>query len=56
MAISLYRGDLPADVSFGSIVAIDTETSALDSMRADLVGVSLSTGAGEACMTTNDDG
>lgn len=31
------------------LVAIDTETSALDSMRADLVGVSLSTGAGEAC-------
>ena len=30
-------------------VAIDTETSALDSMRADLVGVSLATGAGEAC-------
>jgi len=31
------------------VVAIDTETSALDSMRADLVGVSLATGPGAAC-------
>ncbi|WP_062783339.1 DNA polymerase I [Novosphingobium capsulatum] len=31
------------------LVAIDTETSALDSMRADLVGVSLAVGAGQAC-------
>lgn len=31
------------------IVAIDTETSALDAMRADLVGVSLATGPNQAC-------
>ena len=31
------------------VVAVDTETSSLDSMQADLVGVSLATGAGEAC-------
>jgi DNA polymerase I len=31
------------------IVAIDTETSALDAVGADLVGISLATGAGEAC-------
>lgn len=30
-------------------VAVDTETSALDAMRADLVGVSLATGPNEAC-------
>ncbi|GMN14172.1 DNA polymerase I [Altererythrobacter sp. MTPC7] len=30
-------------------IAVDTETSALDAMQADLVGVSLCTGAGEAC-------
>ncbi len=31
------------------LVAVDTETSALDAMRADLVGISLATGPGEAC-------
>ena len=31
------------------IVAFDTETSMLDAMRADLVGVSLCVGAGQAC-------
>ena len=31
------------------VVAFDTETSALDAMRADLVGVSLALGPGDAC-------
>ena len=31
------------------VVAIDTETSALDAVGADLVGISLATGPGEAC-------
>ncbi len=31
------------------LVAVDTETSALDAMQADLVGVSLATGPNEAC-------
>ena len=31
------------------VVAVDTETSSLDAMQADLVGVSLCTGPGEAC-------
>ncbi|ANU06530.1 DNA polymerase I [Paraurantiacibacter namhicola] len=31
------------------IVAVDTETSELDAIRADLVGVSLALGAGDAC-------
>ena len=30
MAISLHRGDLPADLSFGPVVAIDTETMGLN--------------------------
>jgi DNA polymerase-1 len=31
------------------LVAVDTETSALDAMRANLAGISLATGPGEAC-------
>jgi DNA polymerase-1 len=31
------------------LVAVDTETSALDAMQAELVGISLATGPGEAC-------
>ncbi len=31
------------------VVAFDTETSALDAMRADLTGISLALGAGDAC-------
>ena len=31
------------------LVAVDTETTSLDAMRADLAGVSLSLGAGDAC-------
>lgn len=31
------------------VVAFDTETSALDAIRADLTGISLATGPGEAC-------
>ena len=48
MAISLYRGDLPADVSFGSIVAIDTETMGLNQHRDRLCLVQLSGGDGNA--------
>ena len=33
MAISLHRGDLPADLSFGPSVAIDTETMGLNPHR-----------------------
>ena len=31
------------------VIAVDTETSALDAMQADLVGISLATGPNEAC-------
>jgi ribonuclease D len=42
MAISLHRGDLPADLSFGSSVAIDTETMGLNPHRDRLCLVQLS--------------
>jgi len=48
MAISLHRGDLPADVSFGSVVAIDTETMGLNPHRDRLCLVQLSGGDGNA--------
>ncbi|MFI5031669.1 MAG: ribonuclease D [Reyranellales bacterium] len=46
MAIKLHRGDLPAEVSFGSVVAIDTETMGLHPHRDRLCLVQLSGGDG----------
>lgn len=48
MAIKLHRGDLPADVSFGSVVAVDTETMGLNPHRDRLCLVQLSGGDGNA--------
>ena len=48
MAISLHRGDLPADLSFGPIVGIDTETMGLNPHRDRLCLVQLSAGDGNA--------
>jgi ribonuclease D len=48
MANKLYRGDLPADLSFGSVVAIDTETMGLNPHRDRLCLVQLSSGDGHA--------
>ena len=48
MAISLHRGDLPADLSFGPVVAIDTETMGLIPHRDRLCLVQLSSGDGNA--------
>ena len=48
MAIKLHRGDLAADVSFGSAVAIDTETMGLNPHRDRLCLVQLSGGDGNA--------
>jgi ribonuclease D len=48
MANKLYRGDLPADLSFGPIVAIDTETMGLNPHRDRLCVVQLSNGDGTA--------
>lgn len=48
MAIKLHRGDLPIDVSFGSSVAVDTETMGLNPHRDRLCLVQLSGGDGNA--------
>lgn len=48
MVNKLYRGDLPADLSFGPIVAIDTETMGLNPHRDRLCLVQLSAGDGNA--------
>lgn len=48
MAISLHRGDLPADLSFGPVVAVDTETMGLNPHRDRLCLVQLSAGNGDA--------
>jgi ribonuclease D len=46
MNIRLHRGDLPADLSFGSVVAVDTETMGLNPRRDRLCLVQLSSGDG----------
>lgn len=48
MTIRLHEGDLPASASFGSAVAIDTETMGLDPHRDRLCVVQLSAGDGTA--------
>jgi ribonuclease D len=48
MTIKLHHGDLPADVSFGATVAIDTETMGLNPLRDRLCLVQLSSGDGNA--------
>ncbi len=48
MTIHLYQGDLPDGLSFGPVVAIDTETMGLDPRRDRLCLVQLSSGDGNA--------
>lgn len=48
MSISLHRGDLPAGLDFGPVVAIDTETMGLSLQRDRLCVVQLSSGDGTA--------
>jgi ribonuclease D len=48
MTITLHRGDLPADLSFGAVVAVDTETMGLNPHRDRLCLVQLSAGDGNA--------
>jgi ribonuclease D len=48
MAIQLHHGDLPADLEFGQVVAIDTETMGLNPHRDRLCLVQLSAGDGNA--------
>ena len=48
MTITLHRSDLPADLSLGSVVAVDTETMGLNPHRDRLCLVQLSAGDGNA--------
>lgn len=48
MAIHLHQNDLPEGLSFGPVVAIDTETMGLDPRRDRLCLVQLSSGDGSA--------
>ncbi len=48
LAIHLYQNDLPANLSLGPIVAIDTETMGLNPQRDRLCLVQLSSGDGHA--------
>lgn len=52
--IHLHKGDLPADIDFGSSVAIDTETSGLNVARDRLCLVQLSAGDGTAHLVQLD--
>jgi len=46
MNIRLHRGDLPADLNLGPIVAVDTETMGLNPLRDRLCLIQLSSGDG----------
>ncbi len=48
MSIKLHKGDIPADLDFGKILAIDTETMGLNNHRDPLCLVQLSSGDGNA--------
>ena len=48
MTNTLHRGDIPADLTFGNSVAIDTESMGLDPKRDRLCLVQLSSGDGNA--------
>ncbi len=56
MAITLYKGDLPKGLSFGSSVAIDTETMGLNPARDRLCLIQLSGGDGNAHLVQFDVG
>jgi ribonuclease D len=48
MTIHLHRGDLPADLALGNVIAVDTETMGLDPARDRLCLVQLSDGNGQS--------
>lgn len=48
MAVTLHKGDLPASMNLGDVVAIDTETMGLSPVRDRLCLVQLSSGDGRA--------
>ena len=48
MTYFLYQNDIPSDISFGNVIAIDTETMGLNLQRDRLCLVQLSSGDGNA--------
>ena len=48
MTIHIHQDDLPSNLDFGDVVAIDTETMGLNPLRDRLCLVQLSSGDGEA--------
>ena len=54
MTIHLHRGDLPADLDLGAVVAIDSETMGLNLTRDPLCLVQLSSGDGDAHLVQLD--
>ncbi len=48
MTITLHQGDIPADIDFGSVIAVDTEAMGLQNHRDRLCLVQLSSGDGTA--------
>lgn len=56
MAVTLHRGDLPEGLTFGTSVAVDTETMGLHPERDQLCVVQLSAGDGNAHIVQLDRG
>lgn len=54
MSIHLHKGDLPADLDLGSIIAVDTETMGLNPHRDRLCLVQLSSGDGSSHLVQLD--
>lgn len=54
MAITIHKNDLPADLDFGSSVAVDSETLGLNTHRDKLCVVQLSAGDGDAHLVQLD--
>ncbi len=54
MAITVYKNDLPAGLSFGTSVAVDSETLGLNTFRDKLCVVQLSAGDGDAHLVQLD--
>lgn len=56
MTITLHQGDLPADLDFGSVIAVDTEAMGLNNHRDRLCLVQLSSGDGTAHLVQTSKG
>ncbi|MGZ9108404.1 MAG: ribonuclease D [Micavibrio sp.] len=56
MTVTLHKGDLPAGLSFGSSIAVDTEAMGLNNLRDRLCLVQLSAGDGSAHLVQFDAG